>query len=305
MADVIRRADLEAQEVSYPDYIGGKILPFLAKPQQAGTLYYQAFESDVTAQAGRAWASLSSITANTITASTTTFNTSEIRARIQLGYAGIKGFESKEGADMMMGRMAKRSFLNKIETTIADKLLNVDSPTNGISDPVSTIDAAVTALRDKGVGRLAMATSNFNFVRLKNDSTVKARMQNTGVAFYGLEPRLITAEQMAAVLGVDEVLIGRDDLWHSGINSEDRGNIALVILPNEIEDPAEAVQLGRTIYFDWDSADGRYIIESWHNAITDSEVVDCKGLVDVKVFNDALCSTIQIFEASAASSSSN
>lgn len=299
-----RRPDLEAQAVSLPPYLVDKVLPYLPKMQEAGRLYYQTWKEDVAAQSGRDTAGLSSITAHTIAAADKTFSCSEVYARIRMSYDQIRGYGSKELADLAMGRMAKRSFYNQLETSCASALLDVVTPIDGVTDPVAALDTATVALRDKGIGRIALVTSNFNFVRLKNDPTVKARMIATGVATYGLEPRYITAEQMAAILGVDEVLIGRDDLWHSGINAEDRGNVALVILPNENEDPAEAVQLGRTIFFAWDSVAEHFIMESWEDPFVDANVVDAKGLVDMQILNAALMSTVQIFSAAASSSAS-
>ena len=35
----IRRPDLEAAPVKYPDYIGANLFPFLPKAQQGGTMY--------------------------------------------------------------------------------------------------------------------------------------------------------------------------------------------------------------------------------------------------------------------------
>ena len=41
--DIVRRPDLEAAQVSFPDYIGTKVYPWLGKPQIAGKLYYQKY----------------------------------------------------------------------------------------------------------------------------------------------------------------------------------------------------------------------------------------------------------------------
>ena len=303
MSERIRRPDLEVQEVSLPPYIVEKILPYLPREQEAGNLYYQSYKTDVAAQTGRNTAAISPITASIISASSTSFSCSEVRKRIKMGYNQVRGYGDLAHAEYAMARMAKRSFYNTIEIACAVALQDVDSPTNAISDPVSAIDAAATALRDKGIGRLALVCSNFNFVRLKNDPTVKARMLNTGVAIRDLEPRYITVEQLAAVLGVDEVLIGRDDLWHSGINAEDRGNIALVVLPNKEEDCAEAVQLGRTIFFDYDSDAEHFVMESWHDDEHDADVVDAKGLVQTKILNEELKVTIQCFATESPSES--
>ena len=86
----------------------------------------------------------------------------------------------------------------------------------------------------------------------------------------------------------------KDAIAYSGTG---KTNAALVVLPDEYEDPAESIQLGRLVYFMYsDSTDDRFVMESWHNAVNDSEVVDCKGLVQLQEFNAELRKTITLFE---------
>lgn len=304
MTDVIRRADLEAQEVSYPDYIIDKVLPFWDKQQIAGTYYYQAYRSDVSAQYDRDHADLDAISSTTMKANSDTFACKEVRSRIQMGYSQVRGFASMDGAWAAMGRMAKRSWYNKVETLGAKALLDVASPKGVGSNLVATLEKGVTALRDMGVGRVGLVCSNHNLVALKGDATIKERMVYTGVIERGLEPRYIAPSQIASMIGCDDIIIGKDDLWYAGLDAADRNNVALVILPDGNIDPAEEAQLGRTIFFDWaDSEAGKFIMESWHDATVDAEVVDAKGLVDIKLMNSDFVKVYNIADDSSDSES--
>ena len=286
MADVIRRADLEAQEVSYPDYILDKVLPFWDKQQIAGNFYFQLFKDDVAAQYDRDHADLDAIDSTTMKANSDTFACKELRSRVKMAYTQFRGYGSEDGGWAAMGRMAKRSWYNSAEVKVAKALLDVDAPKGVGSNLVSTLEKGVTALRDMGVGRIGLVCSNHNLVALKGDATIKERMVYTGVIERGLEPRYIAPSQIASMIGVDEIVIGKDDLWYAGLDAADRNNVALVILPEANIDPAETTQLGRTIYFQWaDSEADKFVMESWHDADRDAEVVDAKGLIDIKIMN--------------------
>jgi len=203
-------------------------------------------------------------------------------------------------ADLAMGRMAKRSFYNKVEALVADKLLDVASPVDGTADPFAVIDAKVSSLQDLAKGDVVLVMSNYTFVNFKKHPTVKERMRNTGIApMQGGDPRYITAEQMAAIFGVKEVLIGSDDIWYTAQDNVDKNNVALVVLPNGTVDPSEECQLGRLVYFAWDSDTRHFIMESYHDDNADAEVVDAKGHIDLITLNAELAITIQLPDPSA------
>jgi uncharacterized protein YggL (DUF469 family) len=294
MTDVIRRPDLEAAQVSFPDYIGTKVYPWLGKPQIAGKLYFQKFKSDITAQYNRDHAALGDISQNVIAANDMSFSTTELRARVAMSYSQRIGYGDDEKADLAQGRLAKRAFFNKVEALIAAQVLNTTGAVDGTADPVSAIDTNVSLLRDAGIGRVALVIANATKIALKNNATIKDRMKNTGLGAYSIdEIRNVGDLNLAAALGVDEILTGKDAIWNTGAG---KTNAALVVLPDEYEDPAEAVELGRLVYFMYtDSTDDRFVMESFHNAINDSEVVDCKGLVELKEFNAELRKTITLF----------
>ena len=302
--EIVRRPDLEAQEVSFPDYVGTKVYPWLGKPQIAGKLYYQKYKNDITAQYNRDHAALANITDNVIAANDETFACAELRARVSMGYAQRMGYFDDEHADLAQGRLAKRAFFNKVETLCANNLFKADGAIDGIADPVTTIDTNVALLRDCGIGRIALVTANKNKVALKANAVIADRMKSTGLGAYDLkEIRNVGDMNLAAALGVDEILTMKDAIGYAGVSGADKGCVALVVLPDEYEDPAESVQLGRLVYFMFtDSADDRFVMESWVDAVHDANVVDCKGLVQLKEFNAELRKTIKIFDTDDSSS---
>jgi hypothetical protein len=52
-----------------------------------------------------------------------------------------------------------------------------------------------------------------------------------------------------------------------------------------------------------DSADDRFVMESWVNPVVDSNVVDCKGLFQLIEFNAELRKTVKLFDVDDSSSS--
>lgn len=306
MGDIIRRPDLEAQVVSIPDFVGDKILPFWGKPQIAGRYYFQKYKADKTAQYNRDHAALAEITNNVVAANDNTFSCTELRARISMGYTQLKGYKDKDSADLAMGRLAKRAWFNKVENLVANTILDpADAPVDGTADIVSTIDAEVTKIRDLGIGTVALVLSNTNKVNLKKNQDIVERMKMTGVPTGTFtDIRNVQDAQLAACLGVDEIITGKDAIWLSGLTGSAKGNVALIVKPSEEIDPAEEIQLGRLIYFMWeDSEADKFIMESWHNNLVDAEVVDAKGLVDLQVFNKELVKVIKAFDVEDSSSS--
>ena len=296
--EIIRRPDLEAQKVSYPDYVGTRIYPWLGKPQIAGRLYYQKYKSDITAQLNRDTAALGEITKNVIAANDIVFSVHEVRARVAMGYTQRIGYFDNEHADLAAGRLAKRAYFNELEKLTANKLFKAAGAVDGVSDPVGTIDTNVSLLRDCGIGRIALVGANRNLVALKNNQTIIERMKSTGVGTYDLKDiRNVGWAQLGAAFGVDEVLPMKDEIGYSGVTGANKDCVALVVLPDEYADPAEEIQLGRVVYFMFtDSEDDRVCMESWVDAFTDSNVVDAKGLVQLIELNAELRKTIRVFD---------
>lgn len=303
--EVVRRPDLEAAQVSYPDFIGHRVMPYYARNQISGSVYYYRWHADISAQYNRDHAALGDISQTVIAANSTTFSCVELRSRVAMGYSQRIGYGSEDGADFAQGRLAKRAWMNALEIKIATALFGSSIPKGVGANLPTTVEKGVAKLRDKGIGRIGLVLSNRNLCQLKSDPIIKERMVYTGTEFRGLEPRNIAPQQIAAILGVDDILVGRDECWYAGLDAADRNLIGLVVLPDEAAEPAEQIQFGRTVYFEWgDSEADKFVMESWHNALNDSEVIDAKGLVDFKVLNPELATIYDITDDTSDSSSS-
>mgnify|MGYP004643682183 CR=1 FL=1 len=305
------RPDLQAAEFKRPPFLTDIILPPLMKEQIAGTLYYQKVLADNDAQSGRAHAeTIGTITEHIVAASTKTFSCEEVRDRQKMSYTQVKGYADLLHAELAMARRAKRAWFNKIETATAKALLGAASPldlTGSTADIPGDIENAVAELQDKAPGKIALVLSSRNFTKLKANDSIKDRMKNTGVVVgAGGDPRMVTAEQLAAILGVDQLLIGPNDVWFAAMKKNPtasggsdgfdyQGNAALVVLPDEATEPAEEIQLGRTIYYKWSSDGDFYVCESYHEDKVDADCVDVKGLVDSQILNADLCKTVKLF----------
>lgn len=215
-----------------------------------------------------------------------------------MGYDQIKGYSSQEYAELAMARLAKRAWYNKIEQLAADALLKKDSPEDMTADIVAGIETAAAELADQGNGDVALVLSNSAFAAIRKDATVSDRMKNTGVVLgAGGDPRAVTAEQLAVVLGVSKVLVGKDAIWKTGVTTGDQAyekNAALVILPDKNVAPDEEEQLGRTIYFGYDSADRHFKINQFWDDVNICDTVDAIGHVAVSIFNPELMKAIKV-----------
>lgn len=296
MSDIKRRTDLEALRVKFPNYIGTQIYPWFLREQSAGVINYYKLSDDFNVQKGRDTAAVGSInTGMTLAGSHMSYQCGEARARARMSYTEIKSYKSQAKADVALGKKSKRAWFNDHEQAVADILMK-KSGTDVKADPVTGIDTAVADLVDLAAGPVALCLSRYNFVKLKKNATIIDRMKMTGIAINaGGDPRSITAEQMAIIFGVDKVLIGPDKQWFKGVGSSYNGNAALVVLPDEYVEPDEEPQLGRTVSFDYNSDTSYFVMESFHDNLTDADYVDAKGLYVIKTFNSELAKTLTLF----------
>lgn len=294
------RPDLQSAEFSRPAFITDIVMPPLMKDQIAGNLYYQKVLADNTAQTGRANAdTIGAINEHIVAAASKTFNCSEIRDRQKMSYTQSKGYADLLHAELAMARLAKRAWFNSIETKTAKALLGGDALdlTASGADIPADIENAVAELQDKAPGKIAFVVSSRNFTKLKTVESIKDRMKNTGVAIgEGGNAREVTAAQLAAILGVDELLIAPNDVWYNGMTADTlEGNGALVVLPDASIEPVEEIQYGRTIFYKWSNDGDFYVCESYHDDQDDANCVDVKGMVDSQILNADLAKTVKLF----------
>ncbi len=130
-------------------------------------------------------------------------------------------------------------------------------------------------------------------------------MKNTGVLLgAGGDPRKVTNEQMAAILGVSRLYVGRNEEWYRGVAASKRGFGCLFIEPNETQSPTTQAQLGRTIVKKVDGEDKMYIVTAYYSNNKQASVADCFGNVDIVTLNACLMKTVQIFDGDASDSDS-
>lgn len=300
------RPDLQSAEFARPEFLTDIIAPPLVRDQSAGTLYYQSVKKDVKAQTGRAnAATIGEITENILAAATKTFSCAEIRSRQKMSYTQVKGYADLLHAELAMARIAKRAWYDQIEISTAKAMLGAANHVDlsASDDILGSIEDVAASLQDKAPGKVALVISSRNFTRLKANEGVKDRMKNTGVVLgAGGDPRNVTTEQLAAILGVDKVLVGRNDCWHIAMTAEGlgteqdfSGNAALVVLPSETVEPVEEIQFARTLFFKWSNDGDFYVCESFHDDKMDTDCVDVKGLVDIQILNPELCVAFKLF----------
>ncbi len=299
-----RRPDLEDLPVRYPEIIGQHLFPFVMSVNEAGKMYYRPVNTDFQAQTGRDTANIGEITRHVIKNAYVSFSTSEVMGSAIMSYDQINSYGSADLADLELGRLVIRSFLEKIEQDIADTAFG-GTPLDVTTDIVAGIEDAAIDLQDIGEGDVCLAISAHNLTLLKKDPIIKDRMKNTGVLLgAGGDPRKVTNEQMAAILGVSRLYVGRNEEWYRGVAASKRGFGCLFIEPNETQSPTTQAQLGRTIVKKVDGEDKMYIVTAYYSNNKQASVADCFGNVDIVTLNACLMKTVQIFDGDASDSDS-
>ncbi len=300
-----RRPDLEDLPVRYPEIIGQHLFPFVMTVNEAGKMYYRPVNSDFKAQRGRDTANVATINRHVIKNAHLNFSTEEVMGSVMMSYDQINSYDSPESADLELGRLVARSFLEEIEQDIVDLVFD-QTALDVSSDIVAGIEDAAIDLQDIGEGDVCLVLSAHNLTLLKKDPIVKDRMKNTGVLLgAGGDPRKVTNEQMAAILGVSRLYVGRNEEWYRGVSGSKRGYGCLFIEPNQTQSPTAQAQLGRTIVKKVDGEDKMYIITAFYSNDKQASIADCFGNVDIAVMNSCLMKTVQIFEGEASDSESD
>lgn len=303
--DYTRRPDLEAIPIQRPPVIGHHLFPWFEKPNQTGDIYYMPYNQDKPAQKGRDTAAIATISEETISNAHKSFNAGEILGRRRAGYDQIDSYGGVEGADLALAKLAARAFYNEVEIAIAKIALEKLGAIDATDDVVAAIEDEVSELEDLADGDVCLAISHSNFTKLKKDPVVKDRMKYTGIlAGAGGDPRKVTAEQLASILGVARIYVGKNAHWRRGVSAAYRGNACLFVEPDESTDPSEEVQLGRTVYQAWDNQIRHFMIGTWFDPKARAHYADAVGKVDVMTFNANLMTTMQIFAADESDSES-
>ena len=289
------RPDLELtlQEINpYLGAIGTRILPANDIPTKAGTVYYQTLQADAAAQTGRTVTAAP--TRVNITETSTTFSAAEIIKGYTIPRDSVKTqFRTIERADAKGAKAALRSVLRKHETDVAAAVLANSSAT--LDDiEASFITAAQNGLKAvrRYQGQKALVMSHTVFNRVMRLSEITGRFGLSSVSLAGVTAEDVIARKpealrllLGAVVGVDEVLVGDDDIWYDGSATyQDRA--AIVALP----DPADMSELddavfGKTYRYLPDGQTYPFRIESHYDPDTKLNVYDSLVWYQLKVLN--------------------
>lgn len=280
------RNDLALAPYSDPEMVFNKVAPALVRYEQSGTAWYQPYTANTTAQTGRA--ALGAVTANTVAAASKSFICNEILSRQEMSYDQVRqGYRDLLSAEFAMARLGKRAVGDALELQLATALLASPEDLSGETNLPGAVESLASILADKAPGKVALVLSSALFGALKSNDEVKARMRNTGVVLgEGGDARRITREQLAAVMGVDEVIVGPGRVW----NTPGAKTAALVVLPTEGLAPNEEAQYGRCYTYEF-STDGEFLpfaCESFMDDLNKGYVVDTVAKAQFVELNVAL-----------------
>lgn len=288
------RNDLAYAEYSNPEYIHEELAPTFKVAQQSGTMHYQPVNADSAAITNRG--NLGTIDITGAGSASKPFNAGEILKRAELDVKEVEQcYADLMRAQLALARIGKRAVDGAIETALATALIGgeVDADLSTSTTKPEDVEALAYQLYDKAPGEVALVLPSQVFTRLKADANVQARMRNTGVAIgEGGDPRKITAAQLAAIFGVNRVLIGNNRIW--GAINNTCG--ALVAIPNGELSPREEVQFARTVVYDTGEQDGfPFTCESWFDNQHLGHAVDTRANAACMILNADLAISIKFF----------
>lgn len=299
MAEI--RNDLRDAPYSAPELTHERLAPTLVRYQEAGTLWYQPYAQDVTAQTTRA--ALGDVTANTQGAASTPYACGEILDRQRMSYDAIRqSYRDELRADLAMARLGKRAVDDQIELAMANALLANPTDLSASTNLPGDVENLAWGLIDRAPGsRCVLTISGRLFTTLKANAQIDARMKNIGIAVgEGGDPRRVTAAQMAAVLGVDEVIVAPNRVWVTMVSAGTLGATGakcgvLSMLPDGALQPNEEVQLGRVISYQFGETDSfPFEVTSWDDDRYLGRVIDTKTKAQFVLLNAALKEAVQL-----------
>lgn len=250
-----QRDDLAVLKWTRPSLPGTRFLPTLTVTKKSDVIVYMPVRDDsLTAQTGRGMSGVFDID-----------NLDNVRKPIDLTSAEIASTQGKDISDIVemgdlensMRQMAmngKPVVMYKLETAIAKELLDHPSALVTSTDMANFIKvvreqrAAISA--KLGDGKLGIGMSQATFNKLVVADEIKAQMgKNVSMPYtQDLTVANLQRIQLAAIFGVDEVLIGQNVAWYSDtITNKDA--IVIALLPEPGMDPRYVPQLGRTACF--------------------------------------------------------
>lgn len=290
-----RREDLEAIEVNpVLGYIGTRAYPALTTTQKTGTIYHTTLTADSAAQAALARDG-TALTTVRLTETANAYSCVSVEKRYAVSRDEVKQMGGIEKADRMGGTAAKRSVQRYLESALATQLQTVGSHQTAAHVAGAFITEATTALAAirRYPGKRALMVGQSVFSGIMRFTEVLNQFSLAALALGGTSAEAVLAGRpealkmlLAGIIGVDEVLVGDDDHWGTGVGSGGIGcNAVFLALPGEDEfshklDPV----LGKLVQY---LPDGKqaYIIESWYNDERKENVYDAEIWYSIEEYN--------------------
>jgi hypothetical protein len=290
-----RREDLEAAMMELNPYLGAigtEIMPINDKAAKTGTYYYQTLEADSAAQTSRG--STTAPTRTTVTEKSSTWSAAERIKRYGLPRDSVKTqFGTIAKADSFCAKAALRSVMRAHETSVAANVLaNGSAVVDDIEDSfIRTAQTGLDAIH-RYPGSKALVMSYTIFHRVMRYTEIVNRFGLSSAAISGVDALDIVSRQpralkllLSAIIGVDTVLVGDDDIWYDG-SATYQERAALVALPDpEPLSEMEKAIFGKTYRYLPDGQEYPWYIESTFN--TDNKVNDYDASVwdSLETFN--------------------
>lgn len=290
-----RRQDLEMSLTEINPYlgaIGNFILPTQNVGQRLGKYYYQTLQADSAAQTSRG--STTAPTATTIAETSADWSCLERIKRYNMPRDRVKTqFGNILKADKKGAKAALRSVSRFHESEVAGALIGNASITT-VDIGTSFIKAAQTGLKaiKRYSGKKALVMSQEIFNRVMRYTEITGRFGLSSAAISGADAVSIVAREPAAlklllraIIGVDEILIGDDDLWYTPVSAyQDR--CALVALPDP-EDMSEmdGAIFGKVMRYLPTGQTYPYYIESFYDPLAKTNNYDAQIFTSPEVMN--------------------
>jgi hypothetical protein len=290
-----RREDLELALVEINPYLGAigtLILPMKDVAGKSGTYYYQDIEADSTAETSRG----ASAAPNEVVIgeNSSTWSCSERIKRYVVRRDSVKTqFGTVARADMVGAKAALRSVLRFHEAEVAAAVLaNATATVDDIEASfIQTAQAGLDAIK-RYSGKKALVMSQTVFHRVMRYEEIVDRFGLSSAAVSGADALSIVAREpealkllLRAIIGVDEVLVGDDDIWYDG-SAAYQERAALVALPDPDDvSELEGAVFGKTFRYLPDGQAYPFFIESHYDDDDKTNKYDASVWTSLEVMN--------------------
>ena len=290
-----RRQDLELAMLEVNPYLGAiapAILPNNDVGEKGGTYYYQTLEDDSAAVQNRTITAAPSRV--NITETSSTWSVTETIKGYTIPRSTVKTqFGNIDRADVKGAKASLRSVMRQFETDVAAVTL-VNASSSLVDIGSSFISAAQTGLKSvkRYMGKKALVMSQTIFNRVMDYTEITNRFGLASAQVGGMQATDIIARQpgalkmlLQAIIGVDTVLVGDDDIWYDGSATyQDRCSITVLPDPEALSELDGAV-FGKSMRFAPNGQEYPFYIESFYDPDTKLNNYDATEWYSLEVMN--------------------